>query len=174
MTSASFITIAETDIETLDRAEGASVVATARGETDRDIDAEVYAAHGIVSRPCKKTRAIRLRLGRLSIIIAAYTYGIGPPANPGATKLYSTDANGIEKGSHLIDSDGKHKINTGTKEAARKNDAIQSTATDDPTFWTWVTTVSAVLNGLVPGSVPVVPSSVSGKITQGTSEVLLP
>lgn len=172
MNKADYITIASTTTETLDRADGPSVVATAAGDADRDLDAEVFATHGIISRPSSKTRAIRFRIGRLSIVIAAYTYGVEPPANPGATKLYATDAAGAEQGSHLIDNDGTHKLNEGTKEAARKGDAIQSTAADDPTFWTWLTAAAAVLAGL--GVAVPTPTSLTGKITQGTSEVLLP
>jgi hypothetical protein len=56
-------------------------------------------------------------------------------------------------------------------EAARKGDADKSTATEDAAFWLWVTTVSAALNALVPGSVPSVPASLTGKITGGSSGV---
>jgi hypothetical protein len=172
MERANFISIASTEIVTLDRAEGPSVVATASGDADRGLDAEVYAAHGLVSRPSKKTKAIRIRIGSLSIVIGAYTYGVQPPANPGAAKLYSTDADGAEQGSHLVDNDGTHVFNEGTKEAARKGDAVQSTMTDDATFWTWIAAAGAVLTGL--GVAAPIPTSLSGKITEGTSEVLLP
>lgn len=57
------------------------------------------------------------------------------------------------------------------KEAARKGDAVASATADDSVFWTWVTTVSGALNALVPGSVPVVPSSIAGKITGGSAGV---
>ena len=57
------------------------------------------------------------------------------------------------------------------KEAARKGDAVASTAVEAAAFWAWVVTVSSVLNSLVPGSVPSVPSSLTGKITGGSSEV---
>lgn len=184
MNSADYITIASTDIETLDRADGPSVIATAAGDADRDIDAEVYASHGIVSRPSSKTRAIRFRIGRLSIVIAAYTYGVDPPANPGATKIYSTDSDGSEQGSHLIDSDGTHKINEGTIEAARKGDAVQSTATEDATFWTWLPGFVAIITATPYAGLQAamaayiaanpIPTSLAGKITEGTSEVLLP
>jgi hypothetical protein len=55
------------------------------------------------------------------------------------------------------------------KEAARKGDEIKSTATEDPTFWTWIAAVGAVLTGL--GVTAPVPSSLTGKITGGSSEV---
>jgi hypothetical protein len=108
----------------------------------------------------------------LSIILAAYTYGVDPPENAGETKVYSTNAAGVEQGTHLIQHDGVHVLNGGTKEAARKGDAIQSTATDDATFWTWLSAAAVVLAGLGVAVNP--PTSLTGKITEGTSEVLLP
>jgi len=115
---ANFISIASTEIETIDRAEGPSVVATASGDAERGLDAEVYAAHGFVSRPSKKTKGVRIRIGSLSIIIGAYTYSVDPPANPGATKVYSTDADGSEKAFMLLDSDGKIGIKNAAENLA--------------------------------------------------------
>lgn len=56
-------------------------------------------------------------------------------------------------------------------EAARKGDETGSTTTDDAAFWSWVTTISAAVNALSLGSVPVVPTSLSGKITSGSEGV---
>lgn len=55
--------------------------------------------------------------------------------------------------------------------AARQGDATSSDATDDATFWAWVATISAAVNGLDPGSVPTVPTSLTGQISGGSSEV---
>lgn len=170
----SFLSIASSAIQKLGRAKGDSVVAIASGDAERGYDAEYYATHGIVSRPSKATKGIRIRLGSLSIIIASYTYGIDPPQNEGAVKLYSTDLDGAEQATHLLDDDGTHVINGGTIEAARNGDSVQSTAVEDAAFWTWVSTISAAVNALAPGSVPSIPTSAAGKITSGTSEVLLP
>ena len=115
----SFITFDHTDIETLGRAEGNSVVVTAKGNAERGTDGELYGTHGVVSRASKKTRGVKIRIGKLSIIVGAYTYGVEPPANEGALKLYATDADGNEKGSHLLDNDGTHVINNGTDWAVR-------------------------------------------------------
>jgi len=109
----SFITFDHTDIETLGRAEGNSVIVTAKGNAERGTDGELYGTHGVVSRASKKTRGVKIRIGKLSIIIGAYTYGVEPPDNEGALKLYATDADGNEKGSHLLDNDGTHVINNG-------------------------------------------------------------
>jgi hypothetical protein len=168
----SLVKIESSQIEKLGKAEGNSIVATASGDAARDCDAEVYAAHGVVSRPSSKTHGIRLRLGKLSIILAAYTYGVEPPDNPGETKVYSTDANGAEQATHLLDDGGIHTFNGGAIEAARKGDAVQSTMTNDAAFWAWLAAAGTVLAGL--GVVAPIPTSLSGKITEGTSEVLLP
>lgn len=55
--------------------------------------------------------------------------------------------------------------------AARQNDAIQSSSVEDNVFWSWVTTISSVVNSLAPGSVPTVPTSLTGLITGGSTEV---
>ena len=90
------ISVAASRVAKVGRAQGDSVITTAQGDDDRDYDSEFWGTHGIVSRPAKTTRCLRFRLGSLSIVIAAYTYGVDPPANPGACKLYSTDADGAE------------------------------------------------------------------------------
>ena len=53
--------------------------------------------------------------------------------------------------------------------AARQNDAITSTITEDSTFWTWLAAAGVVLAGL--GVVVPIPTSLTGKITGGSSEV---
>ena len=55
--------------------------------------------------------------------------------------------------------------------AARLGDETGSTETEDSAFWTWVTTISAAVNGLSPGSVPSIPTSLVGKITSGSEGV---
>lgn len=119
ITPFSFITFDHTDIETLGRAEGNSVVVTAKGNAERGTDGELYGTHGVVSRASKKTRGVKIRIGKLSIVVAAYTYGVEPPENEGALKLYATDADGTEKGSHLLDNDGTHVFNEGEDWAVR-------------------------------------------------------
>lgn len=62
-------------------------------------------------------------------------------------------------------------LNGGGKKAARQNDLTSSTAAEDAIFWAWVTTVSAALNALVPGSVPIIPTAMGGKISTGSITV---
>jgi hypothetical protein len=120
----SLLSIASSKVAKLGKAEGDSVIATTAGDADCAYDAEVYEGHGSISRPSKKTKGIRIRLGSLSIIIAAYTYGIDPPANPGAKKLYSTDADGAEKASMLLDSDGKIGAKNASEQLAKLMDDL--------------------------------------------------
>ena len=53
--------------------------------------------------------------------------------------------------------------------AARKGDQIQSTMADDTAFWTWISAAAGALAGL--GVVVPAPSSLSGKITEGSQTV---
>jgi hypothetical protein len=101
------------------RAAGDSVIGISESSAGRDYDSEVYATHGIVSRPCKKTFSLALRLGGRLFSFASYTYGVTPPANEGACKLYSTDIDGVEQSSILLDNDGMVTINEGTDFAVR-------------------------------------------------------
>lgn len=120
----SFISFASSRVEKLGRATGNSVIGLADGDAERGLDAEVYACHGLVSRPSKATKGIRIRLGSLSIVIAAFTYGVEPPSNPGATKLYGTDADGAEKVSAIFDSDGKMGIKNASEQFAKLIDDL--------------------------------------------------
>ena len=55
--------------------------------------------------------------------------------------------------------------------AARQTDTIQSNATLDTVFWSWVSTISSAVNSIAPGSVPTVPTSLTGEITTGSDQV---
>lgn len=68
---------------------------------------KVFGLHGFVSYPAKGAKGIRIRLGRFSFVVSITRDDIAPPDNEGATKLYSTDADGVEKASMILDSDGK-------------------------------------------------------------------
>ena len=170
------VTFASSRVAKLGRSIGDSVIGTSVTDSDIDKDSEVYAAHGIVSRPSKKTRGIRIRIGNIGIVIGAYTYGVAPPVNPGACKLYSTDAAGTEQGSHLINDDGIHTINGGTNLAAREGDTTQLTLVASD-----VNALAAALlasGAFTPsGSPPAAVAPITftgGEITSGTNEVLLP
>lgn len=55
--------------------------------------------------------------------------------------------------------------------AARQTDSTEINAISDPIFIAWIATISAAVNSLSSGSVPIVPTSASGKITSGSNSV---
>lgn len=57
----------------------------------------------------------------------------------------------------------------GLADSARKGDAVASLPADDATFWTWFAAAAAVLATL--GVVAPIPTSLMGKVTQGSSTV---
>lgn len=61
--------------------------------------------------------------------------------------------------------------NQGFLPAAREGDPVFSDNSLDAVFWTWVSTISGVVNALVPGSVPIIPSNLTGKINGGSDQV---
>lgn len=126
MTPIQLITFAKSRVEKIGRATGSSVIGTAEGDNSRDYDSEVFATHGIVSRPSKATRGIRIRIGNLGIVIAAFTYGVEPPENEGACKVYSTDADGVEKSALTLDSDGKASFKNDSDDLAKCIDDLIS------------------------------------------------
>lgn len=98
-----------------------------------------------------------------------------PPTNRKHSMSDGIAVIGLNPKTTPLDNDGTWVRLLGTSgpgaeaEAARKGDAIQSTATDDSTFWTWLTAAAAVLAGL--GVTAPIPTSLTGKITGGSSEV---
>lgn len=163
-------------LEKRGRSQGDSVIGRATGDNSVDYDPEVFSQHGIVSRPSKKTRGFCIQFGNILLSLCAYTYGVEPPANEGACKVYSTDADGDEQGSHLIDDDGTHIFNEGTKLAARKSDTVKlSLASTD----IQALAVALLATGaFTPTGSPPAPGNptvfTGGEITSGTDEVLLP
>jgi hypothetical protein len=116
---ASLVTIMSTKKEKIGSSESEAVKAVTETSSGNDGTAEVYGMFGSVSRPPKGTKGIRLRIGSLNIIIAAFRYDVAAPDNPGETKLYSTDAEGAEKSTHVLTDDGKHVFNGGEDFAVR-------------------------------------------------------
>lgn len=141
---------------------------------DQDIQtAELYSPAGDDSCPPDGSLVKIIDLGNNWKIAVAVNDGIEPESDKGEKILYSS-SNGAKKAIHKFGTDEVHTFNGGAKDAARKDDQIQSTITEDGTFWAWVTTISAAVNALAPGSVPTVPTSLTGKITQGTDKIKLP
>lgn len=125
------------------------------------------------SNPVNGSRIITIPIGNAYKIGIMLDDGIEPSVDQGEKEFYSI-VNGAKGATLKLDKNGKHIFNNGANDAARKNDQIQSTSAYDAVFWAWVTTISAAVNALAPGSVPTVPTSLTGKITQGTDKVQLP
>lgn len=86
--------------------QGDSIVATLKGSADKGETAQVYGMPGYISRPAKGTKAIRLRIGSLDIIIGALNYSVPLPDESGATKVYSTDSDGEQAGAIELTPEG--------------------------------------------------------------------
>lgn len=95
------------------------VEAVTEASSENAAAAQAWGHHGFISRPASGARGVRLRIGRTSIIVAAVRYNVKPPANPGETLVYSTDADGVVQGQHVLTDTGIHVFNKGTGHAAR-------------------------------------------------------
>lgn len=101
---------------------GDSLIATSEGQGGKGETAQVYGLPGFIGNPPKGAKCIRLRIGSLDIIIAAFNYQATMPTNPGESRVYSTDADGVEQGSHYLKNDGSHVFNDGTDYAVAFED----------------------------------------------------
>lgn len=91
--------------------EGDSLVATGEGSAEKSETAQVYGMHGFIGKPVAGTKGIRIRIGSIDIIIAAYNYGVSLPDSPGESKVYSTDVDGNEKATLKMKADGIAELN---------------------------------------------------------------
>lgn len=153
---------------------GDSLIATVAGTSEKGETAQVYGQAGFISSPPKGTKGVRLRIGSIDIVIASFNYKASIPVNQGETIVSSTDSEGNEKAKHYLDDQGVHTFNDGTLQAARKDDPTLVNNVTDPAMIAWIATVSAFINGLAPGTIPTPPTTITGKINDGSSEVLIP
>jgi hypothetical protein len=116
---ASLVSIMSTKKEKLGNAESETVSAVTASSGESSAVSEVYGLHGLVSRPAKGARGVRLRIGNTSIVVAVFNYGIAAPDNPGETKLYSTDADGAEKASLTLRADGTSDLENAQEKASQ-------------------------------------------------------
>lgn len=65
-------------------------------------------------------------------------------------------------------------VDGGTKNTARQDDPTLVNSVTDNVFITWIATVSAAINALAPGSITVIPTTVTGKVNDGTAKLKLP
>ena len=158
--------------EHLAGAAGKSVVIQIAGSAGNDHKEEEYQQHGISAGTTPESIAVAVRAGTKYVTIATHNYRVEVPVDPGQLRLYSTNAAGDTLAAEIaLKPDGSIVINGGGKGAARTDDAVGSTTAEDAAFWTWVSTISAAVNALASGSVPSVPTSLTGKITGGSATV---
>lgn len=139
---------------------------------DDDVQtAELYSPAGDDSCPPDGSFVKIIDLGDNWKIAVAVNDNIDPLSQKGEKILYS-QSGGVKKAIHKFGTDEVHTFNGGIKDAARKDDQIQSGMTEDAVFWTWLSAAATVLAGL--GVVAPIPTSLTGKITQGTNKIKLP
>lgn len=93
---------------------GDSIVATLKGSADKGETSQVYGMPGFIGNPTPGVKGIRIRIGSIDVMIAALNYGVDLPENPGEAKVYSTDADGNEVASHVLNNNEEHVFNGGT------------------------------------------------------------
>ena len=152
-------------------APGSAVIIQTAAAGNQERTAEMYHNPGISSGPTKEDRVISIPVGTgTRVIIASHNYRIEVEPNAGETIIYSTNSDGSVKQAEIkLDNSGVIDLNSGTNGAARKTDAIKSVLLDDSIFWTWLAAAAVVLAGL--GVVAPTPTSLTGKITGGSSSV---
>lgn len=96
--------------------------------------------------------------------------GITPGMDKGEKKIYSVDAGAIKAFINLL-KNGNIELNGSTKGVARLDDATLVNATTDAAIIAWISTVSGFINGLAPGTIPVIPSTINGKISSASTTV---
>ncbi len=173
---AELVTVVRSYVANRNGGPGQTVYAEAEGLGKVGMNAEIYSAPGVFSRPPKGTRGVFLRMGRGSrygVVIAMHNYQIAINwTTEGETTIFSTTTDGktVKARADFLN-DGSISLNLGTKGAARKDDAVRSTAAEDATFWTWLSAAAVVLAGL--GVVAPPPTSLTGKITGGSASVVV-
>jgi len=153
----------------------------------REISIEVYEGYtqesrqvlppGIDANPLPDDQGFGMEIGKSNG--KDVQFGIiydKPLVENGEIKIFGRDSSGNIVSSVYCKKDGNIEVNGGSKNAARKDDAISSTSTEDSVFWTWIAAVHAALQSSPANGVVAVaaPTSITGKITEGTTEVLLP
>ena len=136
-------------------------------------DAELIQHYGFTSNPPIGSEAIVIRIGgvpELQVVIGTAQRSKRPKVADGEVKIYVADGKLI----HLTASEVR--LGDGaTKRVARETDSITVDASSDSVFIgpaaSWVTLVSAFINGLVPGTITAIPTTIAGTITSGSNVV---
>jgi hypothetical protein len=126
--------------------------------------------HGEDTNPNNDSKILVISVGDAYKIGILIDDGITPSMDKGEKKIYSVDGGAIKAYINFL-KNGNLELNGNSKGVARQDDTTIIDGTTDAAFITWVATVSSVLNFLVTGSVPSVPTSVNGKINSSSVTV---
>jgi phage gp45-like len=103
-------------------------VAEAKGLGGLGLNAEIYQAPGLVSRPCKGAEGIFLPVGKgrsYGIVIAMKNYDVNVSINDGETSIFSTTSDGKTVQARVdLDANGLVKIANRTKSLKTIMDSI--------------------------------------------------
>jgi phage baseplate assembly protein V len=58
-----------------------------------------------------------------------------------------------------------------TQGVARIGDEVEVDSTTDPAFIAWISNVSGFINGLAPGTIPSIPTTVTGEVSEGSATI---
>ena len=140
---------------------------------DQDIQSsEKMSMPGEDSNPPDDSQVMILSLGDAWKLAIAINDGITPASDleKGEKEFYSSES-GVRKAVLRLVKDGIIKMNGGGRQVARKNDPSLVDGSTDAAFITWIATVSTFINGLAPGTIPIIPTTVTGKVNDGSSDV---
>ncbi len=127
---------------------------------------ELFTQAGDDTNPPDGSMCVVVTVSEALKIVVAVVDGLEPEVEKGEREFYSI-AGGEKKARVKLQLDGKVVHNQGDRAVARKDDEIQATPETDPEFFVLMAAVAALV-GLDP------PTSVTGKVTEGTDEVLVP
>ena len=137
-------------------------------QTQGEDDAELYHLPGFYSRPHDGLTGVFLDVKGMNIVIATHDYKLDFSFEKGEGQIFSYDADGNILSSAKCNKDGEFIVNSGTRDAARKDDATLIDSVTDSAFISWIAAVSSAL------SITPVPAIITGKINEGTDKVKLP
>jgi hypothetical protein len=116
---AEIIKTVKTYIENRNGGPGVTLYLEGTGVGGLGVNAELYQAPGIMSRPPKGTRGVFIPIGkgrRYGVVVAMHNYSVIVSGNEGDTTIFSTASDGkTVKARVELDNAGKVKISNATK-----------------------------------------------------------
>jgi len=139
-------------------------------ETKYSDDAELYGQSGVYHKPVDGTMGVKIDVNGNNIVIATHNYSLDKDVEAGETLLYCIDDTGAVLSSCLLNESGEFVVNDGTRDAARKDDAVRVTIPAG----TFIVSVSGGSGSPAVGVLNPNPIDVDGTIIEGTNKVKFP